>query len=145
MTPKPFSKFARIYIGAVIATGIAVTARSAWVLHIEQIPAHWLILAALTLLTGTFTIKVSSVGATISVSEAFVFTAVLLFGPAVATVIVALDCCVMSLWLRPDPRSTLRTLFNLSSAALAIWLASHVFYMMGKMTPITGDLDLPRL
>lgn len=145
MTPKPFSKFARIYIGVVIATGIAVTARSAWVLHIEQIPAHWLILAALTLLTGTFTIKVSSVGATISVSEAFVFTAVLLFGPAVATVIVALDCCVMSLWLRPDPRSTLRTLFNLSSAALAIWLASHVFYMMGKMTPITGDLDLPRL
>jgi putative nucleotidyltransferase with HDIG domain len=146
MTPTPFSRPARVYIGAVIALGMAVTAQSAYVVHSAQVPPHWLILAALTLLTGTFTIKVSSVGATISVSEAFVFTAVLLFGPAVATVIVALDCCVMSLWLRSDARSTLRTLFNLSSAALAIWLASHVFYLMGNITPsVGGELDLARL
>ena len=97
-----------------------------------------MILAALTLLTGSFSVKVPSIAARISVSDAFVFASVLLFGPASATVIVALDCFVMSLWLSDDSRSPVRSLFNLSAVALAIWLASTEFFWLVRVPP--GDL-----
>jgi putative nucleotidyltransferase with HDIG domain len=94
-----------------------------------------MILAALTLLTGSFTVKIPSVTARISVSEAFVFTAVLLFGPSVATLIVALDSFVISLWMQPNKRSTVRSLFNLAAVALAIWISSKLFFVVVGAEP----------
>ena len=82
-------------------------------------------LAVLTLLTGSFTVRVPGLLARISVSDAFVFASVLVFGPSVATVIVALDSLVATLWMRPEHRSLLRSLFNVTSVALSIWIASH--------------------
>jgi putative nucleotidyltransferase with HDIG domain len=59
-----------------------------------------------------------------------VFAAVLLFGPDVATLIVALDTFILTSWLRAPNRSTLRALFNMSAGATAIWLAAHIFAAM---------------
>jgi putative nucleotidyltransferase with HDIG domain len=73
--------------------------------------------------------------ASISVSDAFVFASVLVFGPGVATVIVALDSFVATLWMRPEHRSLLRSLFNLASVALSIWVASHTFYWLAQASP----------
>jgi putative nucleotidyltransferase with HDIG domain len=107
---------------------------------------EWIVLAALTLLTGSFTVKVPSVGARISVSEAFVFTSALLFGPEVATLMVALDSFVMSLWLRPTSRTSLKSLFNLSAVALAIWISSRAFYAIVQEPPgSAGFLSLDKL
>ena len=89
----------------------------------------------LTLLTGSFTVRVPGLLARISVSDAFVFASVLVFGPPVATVIVALDSLVATLWMRPEHRSLLRSLFNVTSVALSIWVASHVFYSLAQATP----------
>jgi putative nucleotidyltransferase with HDIG domain len=89
-----------------------------------------MILAALTLLTGSFSVKVPSLAARISVSDAFVFISVLLFGPAPATVIAALDCFVATLWLNKESRSVVRSLFNLSAVAVAIWVASQEFFWL---------------
>jgi putative nucleotidyltransferase with HDIG domain len=97
-----------------------------------------LFLAALTLLTGSLSIKLPSVEARFSVSDAFVFASVLLFGPAPATVIVAIDCLVISLW-RHRSRSTLRLLFNVFAVALSIWISSQAFYWIVGVTP--GDLN----
>ena len=94
-----------------------------------------MVLAALTLLTGSFTVKIPGLLARISVSDAFVFASVLAFGPSVATVIVAIDSIVATLWMRPEHRSLLRSLFNLASVALSIWLASHAFYWLAGTTP----------
>jgi putative nucleotidyltransferase with HDIG domain len=117
----------RLYLGAVIAVGCAVTTVSAVQLYLGAVPNEWLLLAALTTLTGTFTVPVPTVSARLSVSDAFVFASVLLFGPETATVIVALDILVITLWSR---RSLLQSAFNLSATALGIWLASHTFYWL---------------
>ena len=133
------SRFRNLYLTCVIGAGLAVTAYSSVTLIVRPVSNQWMILAALTLLTGSFSVKVPSIAARISVSDAFVFASVLLFGPAPATVIVALDCFVMSLWLSDNSRSPVRSLFNLSAVALAIWLASQMFFWLAGVGP--GDLS----
>src|SRR6185369_5678879 len=126
---------ARLYLVCVIASGVAVTAVSGAQLYFSPQPYDWLILAALTLLTGTFTVRIPGLLARISVSDAFVFASVLLFGPSVATVIVAIDSMVATFWMLPENRSLLRSAFNLAAAALAIFTASHVFLALANTDP----------
>jgi putative nucleotidyltransferase with HDIG domain len=107
------------------------------------------VLAALTLLTGSLTLKIPTVSARLSVSEVFVFAAVLWFGPAVATFIVVLEALVGTLWLRGRNRTPVRTLFNLSAAAAAIWIASHIYQLIEPTVsletgrPAVEDLLVP--
>ena len=133
------TKTAYFYVVSVIAAGVAVTGHSAFVLIARPVSNQWMILAALTLLTGSFSVKVPSVAARISVSDAFVFASVLLFGPAPATVIAALDCFVATLWLNTESRSILRSLFNLAAVAVAIWVASQEFFWLVGVQP--GDVS----
>jgi putative nucleotidyltransferase with HDIG domain len=141
---RPLSKWAHGYIVSVVLLGLGVTAQSVYSIYVHPPRRQWLVLATLTLLTGSFTVKIPSVKARISVSEAFVFVSVLLFGPATATVTVALDSFVISLWMKHDARSSLRALFNLSAVALAIWVASHAFFeLLGA--PSAAGIGLERL
>src|SRR5207253_8248799 len=133
------SKTGYLYIACVITAGLAVTAYSGLLLAVHPVSNQWLILAALTLLTGSFSVKIPSIAARISVSDAFVFASVLLFGPATATVIVAVDCIVISLWMRDENRSPVRSLFNLAAVALAIWSSSQGFFWLVGVRP--GDLS----
>ncbi|MCG3775270.1 MAG: Cyclic di-GMP phosphodiesterase response regulator RpfG [Nitrospira sp.] len=118
---------ARIYVAVVVMAGCAAVTQSAASIVQHPPTADWLILAALTLLTGSFTIKVPSISARISVSETFVLAAVMSFGPAAATMIVALDTLIITVWMRESNRSVTRTLFNMSAGASAIWIAAHLF------------------
>jgi putative nucleotidyltransferase with HDIG domain len=136
------SRAARWYIAGVVAAGLAVIIASADEMY-RQPPSHeWLILAALTLLTGSFTVKIPRLSARLSVSDAFVFASVLLFGASVATVVVAFDSVIATLWLRRKSRSTVRSLFNLSAVALATWVAAQSFYAVVGARPGTA-LVLP--
>ncbi len=132
MKQTPPAQRGQLYLAAVIAAGIAVAAVSVIHLFAEPVPQGWLVLAALTTLTGTFTVRVPAISARLSVSDAFVFASVLLFGPPTATVIVALDCLVMTFWGR---RTRLQSLFNLSATALAIWIAANAFYWLTSIQP----------
>jgi putative nucleotidyltransferase with HDIG domain len=132
------SRLGYAYVTCVIACGVAATGYALFRVITEPVPSQWLILAALTLLTGSFSIKLPSVEARFSVSDAFVFASVLLFGPSPATVIVAIDCLVISLW-RHRSRSTHRLLFNVFAVALSIWVSSQVFYWIIGVAP--GNLD----
>jgi putative nucleotidyltransferase with HDIG domain len=136
------SSSARLYFTGVIGAGVSVTILSVAQLYTRPTPHEWLVLAALATLTGSFTVRIPGVAARISVSDAFVFTAVLLFGPATATAVVALDCLVMTLW---GKRSLLRSFFNLSATALGIWIASHVFYALAGNPASSRDLVLTSL
>ena len=101
-------------------------------------------LAALTLLTGSLTLKIPTVSARLSVSEVFVFAAVLWFGPGVATFLVVLDTLVGTLWLRGRNRTATRTLFNVSAGALAIWLAANLYGLVGPQ-PVDGKYAVENL
>src|SRR5688572_31406422 len=86
----------RLYVALVIAFGFTPIAYSTVSVLARNDSWEWLVLAALALLTGSFNIRIPAVPARISVSEAFVFTAVILYGAQVATLIVVLDALVMS-------------------------------------------------
>ncbi len=123
--PMPLSTTARIYLGVVIASGFAALAWSILVV-VSSPPASylWLALLALTCFSSTFSISLQKVGTSISVSETFVFLAALLYGPAVATVIIALDGLAISVWRRYRRR---QILFNIAGPALSIFVAAQVF------------------
>ncbi len=127
----------RNYVATVVACGLAVVLNSAWHVFNNPPSPEWLFLAALTLLTGSFTVRVPSLPAQLSVSETFVFTSVLMFGPAAGTLTVVLDALVISLWMR---RQTLpRLLFNFTAPAIAIRIASETFFYLSNVAP--GQID----
>jgi putative nucleotidyltransferase with HDIG domain/diguanylate cyclase (GGDEF)-like protein len=131
----------RLYVACVVVAGTAAILHSLYVLHTRPVSDAWLILAALTLFSGTFTVRVPSIPATISVSETFVFTAVLLFGTAPATIIVALDGLIISFWRKK--RSLHRILFNGAEPAISIWVASSLFFFFSQMKPLTVRPEQP--
>src|SRR5437773_8303727 len=122
------SRLGTAYVTAVIAIGVAVFAHSVQQLFLAPVGSQWFILLALTLLTGSFTIGMSSLSVRVSVSETFVFASVLLFGTAAGTVTVVLETLVMSFWLRPQNRAPQRIMFNAAAPAIAIWVSGTVFY-----------------
>ena len=115
---------AQLFISAIVATGFVVIAHSIQELRSTPVTSQWFLLAALTLLSGSITIKLPGIDASISVSETFVFTAVLLFGTAAGTLIVTLDGLIISLWLWRKRIGLHKLLFNMAAPALSIWLAS---------------------
>ena len=132
---------AHVYIAIVVATGALAVAASAYDLVTAPHGSQWLILAGLTFLTGSFSIKLPSVSARISVSEAFVFAAVLLFGASAATIIVTLDAIILTSWSSSRTNSRVRTAFNVSAAATAIWIAAHLFGLLLPQTPTSPRLE----
>ena len=147
MAPQPrYSPLQRIYFGAVIAAGSSVAVKSAAELALAPpSSSQWILLGALTLLTGSFIIRIPRLSIRISVSDAFVFASALLFGAAVPTVIVAVDSVVATLWMRPENRTFFRSAYNLSVASLSIWIATTLFFALAGELPTPEDLVLTAL
>src|ERR1700741_5985 len=118
----------RLFLAFVIASGLIVTAVSVYQLHVQPIEQQWYLLAALTLFSGSATVRLPSIPATISISETFVFASVLLFGPAAGTVTVALDGLVISFWMAKRRPEWYRALFNMTAPAVSIWCASQLLF-----------------
>jgi diguanylate cyclase (GGDEF)-like protein/putative nucleotidyltransferase with HDIG domain len=127
---------AQVYVWGVIVAGACAAGVSLRELYTEPVSYHWFILAGLTLLTGSFTIRVPAIPARLSVSETFVFAAVLLFGAAAATIVVILDSLVISLWLKPRSKRATRILFNVAAPSVSVWLAAHTFYWLADTQPL---------
>ena len=130
-------KAGRLYVGFVITCGTVVVTHSLVELLSAPVNIRWFVLAALTLLSGSFTIRIPTIPALLSVSETFVFAAALLYGPAAATVIVVLDTLVISLWLGNRFRSPARVLFNVAAPSVAIWIAAQVFFFSAGIRPLS--------
>jgi putative nucleotidyltransferase with HDIG domain len=90
----------------------------------------------LTLISGSATVKLPSVPATISISETFVFTAVLLFGPAAGTLTVALDALVISIWLAWRGHPFYRLAFNVAALPASLWVGAQFYFWMGDVPPL---------
>src|SRR5438132_4127354 len=121
----------RVYLAAVIVLGLGVVGFSIYQVYLEPLAYQWYLLAALTLISGSATVTLPTVTASISVSETFVFASVLLFGPAAGTITVALDGLVISFWLAKRWPEWYRALFNMAAPAVSIWTAAQVFGIAG--------------
>src|SRR5215207_11700115 len=143
----------RAYIAVVVAVGSFMIVQSFEQLYLHNIGWSWTILALLTLVSGSATVRLPSLPATISVSETFVFTSVLLFGPAAGTLTVALDAFVISLWSYKKDHPLYKIIFNVCALPLTIWVAAHLFFITAGIAPLTssdrtvkiGELLLPLL
>jgi putative nucleotidyltransferase with HDIG domain len=136
----------RLYVAIVAAVGLLVAGQSLWTVAASAPGPEWFILAALTLFTGSFTVKVPAISARISVSETFIFTTVLLFGPAAGTITVVLDALVISFWLDPRSQRTSKVLFNIAASAIAIRMASEAFFHLSGARPgLIGREDIAGL
>lgn len=136
-----------VYVPSVSAAGLLVVGHCISTLAQQPLQKELLVLAILTLFTGSFTIKIPSIPARLSVSETFVFASVLLFGPCAGTVTVAIEILVViASGTGRKTRDPLRVLFNVSSAALSIWIASQLFYLTVGTQPLaTHEIKLHTL
>lgn len=129
---------ARVYIAAVVLSGLGAVVESAYTLATRPMSPTWLVLAALALVSGSASVRLPSVAAAISVSETFVFASVLLFGPAPGTIIVALDAFVLSLWVGwTGHAEPYRHLFNIAAPALSVWVAAQAFFALAAIPPLS--------
>lgn len=128
-------KAGRAYFRLVPLAGICVLGWALLDLFLTPPSPAWLALAALTVLTGSFTVKIPGLVARLSVSEPFVFAATLWFGPSVGAVTAALDALIMSLWLMPSLKTVERVAFNVSVLVISIWAASQGFFALADIDP----------
>jgi putative nucleotidyltransferase with HDIG domain len=127
----------QLYVSIVAAAGLLVIGHCITMLLDSPIGWEWAILAGLTLLSGSFTVRIPSFEARISVSETFVFTSVLLFGTCAGTLTVAVDVLVVAITSQRRTLQPIRVLFNISSASLSIWTASTIFYAVTGISPLS--------
>jgi putative nucleotidyltransferase with HDIG domain len=97
------------------------------------LPAVWLLFAVLTILSGTLSINIPSIQSRFSVSEVFAFTSVLLFGPEVGALVLALDGLRISfLW----KMNAAQTVFNFANLGLSMWVSARVFFALSGLQPL---------
>ena len=94
----------------------------------------WTVIGALALVAGSFALKVPGVPVYLSISDTFFITSALLFGPAPATVIIALDSLFIS--LRNRRNALHQTIFNATSSAISLWVAAQAFFAIAQSGPI---------
>jgi putative nucleotidyltransferase with HDIG domain len=122
---------AKVYVTTVVLAGAGIITHSVHSLYVEPVDSQWFVLALLTLLTGSFTVKVPSISAYLSVSETFVFASVLMFGAEAGALTVALECLVITFWMKPSRGSGHKILFNTAAPAIAIWVSARIFFATG--------------
>jgi putative nucleotidyltransferase with HDIG domain len=136
MASSELRPVARLYVFVVVLAGAAAIAESLYQLYTQDVDWKWVVLALLTLVTGSLTVRLPSVPATITVSETFVFTSVLLFGAAAGTMTVTMDALVISFWLARKGVGFHRVLFNIGVLPVAMWVGAHLFYGLAGVPPL---------
>src|SRR4051812_8511618 len=121
------------YVHSVIAIGVGAIVWSLPALVRMPHAIVWMLFTALALLTGRFTMKIASLSANISVTDTFFIASAMFFGPEPATVAVALNTSIVSF---RRGHSLERVAFNTAAPALAMWLASHAFFLSAGIEPL---------
>ncbi|MES1255536.1 MAG: HD domain-containing phosphohydrolase [Acidobacteriota bacterium] len=131
------SRLGRTFVFLVILMGFLAIGES--LVHLYRVPigAQWLLLGLLTLISGSAGVELPRTNVTISISEAFVFAAVLLYGPSAGTLTVALDGLVISFWLAKRRPEVERVLFNIAAPALSAWCSAQLFFKASGIAPLS--------
>jgi putative nucleotidyltransferase with HDIG domain len=123
------------YIATVALIGAAVIGVSLRALFAIPDPYQWMVLSALALIVNRFPLRVPGTSALLSSADTFYITSALLFGPAPATVTLAIDSLVLSSKANPNLR---RILFNGTAPAIAFWTGAQSFFLLSPGGPLFG-------
>lgn len=142
MARTQHSSVGAAYLLAVPLAGVAVLVAATLEIVTAPPPLAWLLLTAITALTGAYTIKIPGLVVRLSVSEPTVFLSTLLFGPAAGAITAAVDATVMSLRLIPRLRTPHRILFNVGTVAIAVYMAAQLYFELAGLDmrrPVYGS------
>jgi putative nucleotidyltransferase with HDIG domain len=120
------------FVAFVIVAGLVAILQSLLTLPTVPRAPEWLLLGVLAVACGSFTVRVPGVPVHASMSDTFLFTSVMLFGPAPATVAIAVDGLLCS-WRRGHPAD--RVLFNAANPALGLFVGGHAFMFLVERGP----------
>ena len=129
-----------VYVASITALGAVIVGVCLYNLRSTPHAMEWVALALVAIVMGRFPLRIPGSNAWFSVSDTFFITSALLFGPAPATVTMAVDSLVMSY----DANATAqhralrmrRMLFNGSAPALAFWCGATVFGWLSGLGPM---------
>jgi putative nucleotidyltransferase with HDIG domain len=108
-------------------------------------PGWWLLVVA-SLVTSRFTVKLPGADSSFSLSAVLVFTAIALYGPDVATLVLVADLLPASFGFdRSSPLYLRRIVFNGAAAAITAWLPAVFFLSSGLVGGATDGLPLTAL
>ena len=124
------------FVAAIVIAGVAVLGLAAAALPSTPRVLDWSVLAALALIASRFPLRVPGRSAWFSISDTFFMTSALLFGPAPATVTIAIDSMLMSHAFKTF--SWRRFLFNSSAPAIAFYAGAEVFFRLSGLAPLYG-------
>ena len=149
MVPRESDRNADLFMAAVWGTGAVVLLASLHQILDEGLQAQhlaWLALAALTLVAGPLSITLPLPNCKISFSDAFIFLALLAFGPPWAIFTGALDGFAAS---ARRGGAWYKRLFNMTGMATSVYASSTVFTWLLRARGLNGsaasavDLVLP--
>jgi putative nucleotidyltransferase with HDIG domain len=126
----------KAYVGVIAAIGVVVVGASLIALPATPHHLEWGSLTLLALIASRFPLRVPGTLAWFSIADTFYITSALLFGPAPATVTMAIDSILMS---SGKNRVLRRLLFNGSAPAIAFWAGAQVFLWMSGVGPLFGQ------
>jgi len=143
---RSLSARARSYVASVTLLGGTALLVALGQLLEERVDLGWFVLVGLTVLISSITVKVPSVAATLSVSEAFVFSSVILYGWAAGVVLASVDGLVVSYWLQHrKPQPHYRVVFNATAPALATGFAAWVYATSGAPNVLDPGFEIKEL
>ena len=122
-----------IYVGTIAAGGFIVLGLSVLALPSTAYAPAWLALALVAMVASRFPLRVPGTNAWFSISDTFFITSALLFGPAPATVTMAIDSIVLSTKISSSWR---RMLFNSTAPAVAFWCGAQAFFAISGASPL---------
>jgi putative nucleotidyltransferase with HDIG domain len=131
-----------LYFGFVAIAGAVAIGVSLVDLWSTPYTREWLALAVLAIVAGRFPLRIAGTNVWFSTSDTFFITSALLFGPAPATITMAVDSLVISYRANkalPDRSLRLRRLwFNATAPALSFWCGAAVFFALSGIAPTYG-------
>jgi hypothetical protein len=138
----PLSRDLFAVVGAVGLAGAAVLGVSLFRLSQIDIPFEWVLFSLLTFAAGLMMLKVPSVDAVFSVSEVFAFSCLLLYGPEMGTVTVAVDGLLLCMRRK---FSRAQTIFNVGNLTFCVWVSGTIFFSVSGVAPLFQTPSLPRV
>ena len=122
----------RPYLYGVIWAGLLIVVFSIFMLLHSDIEPQWLILAFITILTSSYSIRIPGINSKISIGDTLFFTNLLLFGIPAGVITAALDGFAGSVRSQTLNRRIQYILFNSATMALSAFTAGTIFF---KLSP----------
>ena len=88
-------------------------------------------------MSGTAVLKIPTTSVHFSISDVFTLTSAVVFGPAAATVAVALESLLMSARVIRTGLTLERVLFNAAAPPLAMWFSARTFFLVSGLQPLS--------